>query len=458
MTLLIFIALLVYVVAWEFCRTKEYPFDVMSFINVTFAATYVMTPIIFITLPDIAGNYDFVRTNRVDPTTVLVLALVAHLSIQCGWLAARRRVNILWPKGRNPFSDRRTRMLSCVGLGISGVAFFIYISAFGGLVPAVALGALRRYNPEVREAMELGASATAIHFVDIANIIGLYAFYRVFLKKDSRHRRFYLVAFLGAFVLGVLGAVVVASRGALLMLVFSFYFVAAISEKRFYALRLTVLILLGLTFGLVGKAMYADMSAALLEDESDREYFSGGVETVGYRILARVAKEGAHGVISIGPGLAASGGYTWMSQFVDWPLNLVPTKLIGGGFRKPVRIYETNSNLLGVPGQGVPPGLIASFLYGAGVAGMVVGMFLYGFVGRVFQHSISKWLSTYPGSVALIVPLMLPYGLFVGSGDPSVFIKSAFGVIAAAGAMLVMARVRAFPPSPAALGSTLRER
>lgn len=68
-------------------------------------------------------------------------------------------------------------------------------------------------------------------------------------------------------------------------------------------------------------------------------------------------------------------------------------------------------------------------------------MFLYGFVGRIFQTSIARWLSTYPGSVAFVVPLMVPHGLFVGNGDPSVFIKAAFGVLLAASVLLLIGRL-----------------
>lgn len=448
MNLMIFISLLVYIIVWELKRAKRYPFDVMSFINIAFSIIYVATPIILIAVPGIPANSITIRENFSDTSTALILVLIAYFSLQLGWLAAPRNLHILAPAKSNLFNDKQMKRLCYLGLVVAAGAFYAYIQAYGGLLPALALGALSRFDTSVKEAMEFGESSVAVYLISIVQVVGLYSFYRVFLKKPRTDRKaFYLCAFIGSLVIMVLSAIITAGRGALLMPILYCYFAAAISGKRFYVIRFALLLVLAIPFIMVGKTLYADISA-LAGDRSvssELSLLDQSTDQDDYGMIGKVAQDEAHGFISIQRALHELDrrtNYTWMSQFVSWPLQIIPRKLIGVQFEKPLGISEFNSDLLGRHGGGIPPGLIASFIYGAGMPGVILGMFFYGFVGRLLQGSMGKWLATYPGSIAIVVPLIVPYGLFVTNGDPSVFIKGAFGVLIAVFWLLLMARLK----------------
>ena len=76
-----------------------------------------------------------------------------------------------------------------------------------------------------------------------------------------------------------------------------------------------------------------------------------------------------------------------------------------------------------------PPGLLGSFVYSMGGAGLFCGMFLYGLGGKLLQNTLISWYRTFPGSVVYFYFLSVSLGGYVINGDPKVYIFSNFALI-----------------------------
>ena len=117
-----------------------------------------------------------------------------------------------------------------------------------------------------------------------------------------------------------------------------------------------------------------------------------------------------------------------MEHFFVAPKHLIPTKLLGLSSDKPFKITTVTEKFLKKEGQGVPPGLVASFWYGGGLVGVLIGFLIFGgFIGWL-QRQCYSVVKAYPSAMPVILYIFLKVGWLISNGDPSVSLKHNFHI------------------------------
>ncbi|MBA7589874.1 hypothetical protein ES708_31967 [subsurface metagenome] len=146
-----------------------------------------------------------------------------------------------------------------------------------------------------------------------------------------------------------------------------------------------------------------------------------------------IIKEGVHCVVSLEQAWLRAGQdlpYLFFRDYVYVWAHLIPSRLIGWMFELPPTISTINTEILtGKAMASVPPGLLGSFVYSMGGAGLFLGMFLYGFCGKLLQNTLILWYRRFPGSLVYVYLLSMVFGGYVINGDPKECVFSSFALI-----------------------------
>ncbi len=436
MEITIYLLLLILIAAVELLRRRPVLFDALFFFNAYYALVYGIIPLIISMYPSSIAPFPIAFFNMQYLHITPWLILLSYVVFLAGWCAGLK-FRLLGPSSRFNISSRTIRKFCIVGLVISALSLYLYALSFGGIFEAWTMGALYRYSSGFQERFDIGVTVVFEHFVVASKIICYYCFFKLFLQRTRTHRRFYAVLMICSLVVIFAYFPIKSGRGAVIWFFLGLYFLTAIYRRRVYLTKILPLSLLSLLFLMYGKQFFSAFRYLLTGDLSDFSALFSSVSATrlqNYNLFYNtIIKEGIHAVVSLEQAWLRAGQdlpYLFFRDYVYvWP-SLIPSRLIGWMFELPPTISTINTEILiGKAIASTPPGLLGSFVYSMGGAGLFLGMFLYGFCGKLLQNTLISWYRSFPGSVVYFYFLSVAFGWYVINGDPKVYIFSNFTLI-----------------------------
>jgi len=295
----------------------------------------------------------------------------------------------------------------------------------GGFLSAFSFGALNRMTGEVR--VEVKESAVASYFAGLVYLVFALSQYNIYQK--TKYRTGYIVLLLSAFLVNVAYALIKGGRGAIFMTFLLALFIhlnvkkISITVKK--ATIIIMIIVVGVFFIAYGKKAIVATSAIFRGETPSAAFDAIESKELKY-VYGRMIYEFAHPIKSMGVVLDNNVACNYMEHFWVAPLHLIPSRILGLS-GKPYRISELNTYLLIRSKEGgMPPGLVASFWYGGGLLGVIMGCAVFGGVIAWGQRQCYTIIHAYPSATPIVLYGFFRVGWFVNNGDPSVFLKHEF--------------------------------
>lgn len=313
---------------------------------------------------------------------------------------------------------------------ISLMALYAYASSYGGIAKALSFGALQRYSGQ--KYVEVGGSAVALYFVSMAYIVFVFSQWKIY--QGGKYKKKYIFLLFINLAIIVIYGLIQSSRGALFGVLLLSIFIhingkkISFNFKKVYNLKfiLPVVLVFGIGLWVVayGKSAIGAISAAFRGEGFAWSSFAADTKSLEY-IYGRLILEFSHSIKSLATLIPSDVSNNYFLHFWSAPLHLIPTRLFGIAGDKPYRLTEINTELLtGAPDGGIPPGLVASFWYGFGLLGVILGLGIFGIFIGWLQRQCYSIIRVYPEAAPGVLYLFYSLGWFVNNGEPSIFLKN----------------------------------
>ena len=419
------ILILFFIFIVELTRKKLRLIDGLTLCFIWYSLYYIITPSFFTLIND---------EKITVPFSVTLLCYSCLFCLSLGFFVGNKQKSICVLKTKRYINYHR--LMPWVTL-VGCIFFYLYVSSFGGLASAIATVALNRYS-----GVESISSTNSIFFLYGVRILEFSFTWYLFLflsnKLAFKSKRINLCLFLISASVILCFALVNASRGS----IFSLFIIAlllTINSRELKTLKvkpqnllkfgsfLSFFLISGVTLTIFGKVFIGDISRYFRGSESYSHQSYIDVFNPEY-LLNRLVLEFSHPIRSLSEVYFQQIEPNLFYHFVTAPLDLVPTKLLG--IEKHVnRITEINTLLLtGSDTGGIPPGLLASFWYGGGIFGCLLGTFLFGFLVGILQKNFTSITQINKSFYFVELLLLLTLSYFISSGDLSVWMKHSFPV------------------------------
>lgn len=422
MTVTIYIILAITILATELNRRRQTSYDALLLVNILFLLNYVLTPLYVLTID--RSILDKYTVENIDSEITAIVVFLSYLVFYTGWLFARR--NVIPLKATDMDFTRLAIKFSWLGTIIFLLAVFIYFQSFGGLKQALVMGALKRFG---YEEIELGFGAFAKNILPIGKIVFYYSFIRAFLVLDKPKTRQWHILFYLLLATQLVVSLVLAGRGSFLLLVVPLFFIYSMQTRSFALKKLGIMVVFVVIFGIFGKQLFFSASSLISSGTIDAaESFSALNDSRNKDAtpLSPIIKETVHNIVALEAALTHAGDsveYTYFKDFFWAVLRIIPQRVYLSVITPPPSTSTANTLLIsGLDGSSIPPGLLGQFVYSAGLFGLSLGMFLYGYLGSLLNNTILNQVHTGGCAMVYYVLFSLLYAQFVGNGDPSVFI------------------------------------
>ncbi len=439
----IYLLLAVFIVLVELRRNKEVIFDMMTFFNLFFLLVYSIIPVILL----LGGVKEYANANLYrgvfyfgkSISTPLIIFL-AYLSFLGGyyWTYPRTVANSFHFDFRLKEDDivKIFPFLFAVVIG----AVFVYIEQFGGLRETIAVAELYR-NGEY----EPPKFAFVMRLFPLNTYILYYTFFKAFVQKNSRYQDKYFLFFILSFLIFSLIVVLFNSRSYIILTLGGLYVISAIYNNRYYLLSVTLTFMAAVIVVEYGDPFFSSIPSLYNDGlEAFLQKFIAAKEDEYSIGVAGVIKNFSHPIVSLETALAVAGYELEFNKFFEWIvafLNLIPQKLTG--FTPPKTIMDTNTFYTYGDANmaSILPGLLGSFAYSLGVAGVWIGSFLYGLQGGVLNRVFLNVYQKYPGFIVFFYIFAFNYGYFVFDGDFVTKLKTHFLLFVAVGVLVFFTNI-----------------
>jgi hypothetical protein len=393
--------------------------DLMSMANFWFFVSFVLVPL----LRQSGSGEDTgsVVEHHVDVS--LACAAIAHLAMVAGWSFVRvdRAYTIA-----SVHSSREGSGLAAVTV-VSASLSVLYLLSYGGIAAALSTRSFERFT---------GTEQTIPSLSFLAPILGLpQVVLAVILaanlspnpaSRRERRGRSILLAVNGFLVL--IGGVQSGSRGALAGCLMSIG-VLLVRARRLSVAGASAAIALALSVMLFGKPLLFGISSAARGDgfmPAFSELLDVRMSEASGDSIHFVSRDFVHPLHSLSFALATRVGgmeHTFFNDFPKSMIRLIPQRLRGEGKDDaPDTISRLNTRtVLGFDVASYPPGIVAHCYYAMGWSGVLLGMFVFGAIGRMTDAWLVSWSSADPRASGLYAVIAVSYGAFVTNGDPHVF-------------------------------------
>jgi hypothetical protein len=411
------------IVAFEVTRKKQLKFDFLTFANLFFFISYVITPLYF----EYYSEYALFELTNL--TEILLLCWLGYLFFILGWQVLKE--GNIQLKSHYSIEHYKVKSLLIVIslLTILGlVTASLYIYGAGGIVNALSSGALMRYG---YEDVEVSQFSFLLQFLGILPVAVLFTFAMMLTHEFNfaqiRIRSLYCLALLVFLLL----TIITASRGSVVELLILHVFVYAFFGK----IKVVPLVIVSATVFLFisfGKEMFFSIALALRGEDLAQTFSElGAVRSStadNLPLFFRLFKEFHHPTYSLDIAYSAAGQAVNYTYFLDFPASLIrviPQRLSLLFIEKPVTISLINSQLLhDLDIATTPPGLIAHFFYASGTFGVCLGMFIFGLAGRWASIVLTRVVYQNKSFYAFYIIFAFMYGSFITNGDPHVYFYS----------------------------------
>lgn len=404
-------------------RKKKYPLDAFNMTIFLFAFLYVLIPEV---LP---------CSYACEPFCDGVPWLVSFISIiGLGAFIFGFYLSNIFPVFKVTksiiFSEKYQYRLSLFVIGLSFSFLYIYAQSFNGFLNAFSYGAIMRFTGEKN--IDINASsAIVMYFISVTYIMFSILQYKLYIKTKYQRRYIFLMIVTVTIILS--NSIISGSRGA----IFQVFLISLFLYLNLYGMKINLrkviivifVILVGLFFVSYGKSAIANVSKVFQGESISEATLNTESKSFEY-IYGRLILEFSHSIKSLAIVMNHDIEFNGMNHFLNAPLDLIPTKLLGINIEKPTRIHEVNSELVvGDAEHGVPPGIIASFWYGGGIVSVFIGMFMSGIMIGWVQRQSYKIINTYPMFIPIMLYIFFKLAWFINNGDLSVFLKEQIHVL-----------------------------
>jgi len=430
-TVLGYLLVVMTIIAWEICRFRHRIVDALTLANLFFLIGYCFTPIALILGWVSAGSYGTYAQGSLQGLEKPLLVFIGFCSLQAGWCmlsAPFRRRYALRIKGR--LLENR---LTALGLTVFVFALGIFVSGFGGYREALLLGDQIRYG-EVQTDWRGGAT----RFFGVITLLLYYWYVKVQTADAPRENRKAWCIFIVCCV-GLLTTVpLVAGRGYVISVIIVCYLISIYLSNR---LHVKALLILSIPVGLIafyGKQVF--FALPFLVQLDFREFIITFEKISAARISAgdgwgsgldAFLKEFAHAPISLTHALSVSGEgipYTYFRDIIFIMIAFVPQTILMIVFDAPSISLINTQQLEGLDIASIPPGFLAHSVYALGVAGLMVGPFLFGAVGGAVNELLEASARLNRSWIAVLAVFGNLFCSFILNGDIKVFIQSSLTV------------------------------
>jgi hypothetical protein len=414
------------VVAFEGYRFKVLGvrFDFFFYFSLWYFASYVAAPA-GIALGGIGyANPAFPDKYSLTESPVAVLAIVAGYCLcALGYhsrLARRitQRLKASWRVG-----PRTSRLAWIAMLAIGVLSFVIFVAQYGGLLFVISNIAAIRSGGSGGGIERNTIGATINLFSKLIYFAAWMLFGRVaYERKVGRTipKGTYLA--LGATsVMAILYSVASGGRGGMVITFVVFYLTLCFIYNKLFLRYVLILAPLAAFIVLFGKtvivpAFFSGWSAVVDQMQRVMQQSSGD------SLLANLMQNFTHPFLSLRLAIDAVGRDVSPNWFTDIPLGIYfYARLLG--LHTPDTVTYVNTYLtLGVYDSNIPPGLVGACWYSAMFPGVVIGMLLYGYIGRIANDLLLRMARAKPALAAVYIIAGFRYGGFNFTGDLRVFV------------------------------------
>ena len=388
MAVIVLACFAVFCVLAEFARHRDVPFDFFFFFNVSYLIYFVIAP-----LHLLLGGEDFtffpeyllpvVATDDawffVGYTAVIV---GVWLLVAAGFRVGQRRrggqyatVPVL------PVRDQAVFAVALTGLGLASV--YVFAAQFGGIEFALRNASFIRGRAVASDSSLLFLRNIAM-FLPAASLLVLAMTIDAFFGR-ARYRYVVLAALGGVFALALIALALQGSRRAFLIFFAGAVLFIANYRRRMYAVQIGAIAVIGIVYVAIGDLLNRGLDQGF-------DFVLAGVQSYWeqglYLTYAAIWRDFSLPVVESWAVLTKFEDTPRM--FIDVPIGvveLVPERLLP--IPLPERLSDHSTLLIG--GQGadviaeIPPGFIGFFWYSAYWPGLIVGPWLFGFLGG-FLH------------------------------------------------------------------------
>lgn len=417
MELFIYLLLGLIMVWVEIYRKKYFVYDLLSIFHFFFFLVYVFTPVMLIVYSDalVHHNLRLGAAYLGNPITPYLI-LLSYLLFLYGYFFRRGREAVSRITINVRFSSEMILLLMPFAYIFLFGLLYVYIMQFGGLREAV-LSAEAYRNGDL-EPPPFGFVKRAF---PINTIMLYYIYYKLFLEKCTQNRKWYMLFFLCSLAFFMLLVVLNNSRGFFILTLAGLYVMTAMYHQRYFVKFLALTMLFGAFMITLGDPLFMAVPDLVNYDYAafERTFYTV-LEAENSRESASLISNFTHPIVSLETSLATAGFDVEFRYFIDFliaVISLVPDKLVG--FTPPQNVMEINTLLTyGVEKKMNLPGLLALFSYSLGIIGVLLGMFVYGFLGGLLSEFFKTAYRSYPSAIVYIYFLSLVYGYFVFRGEP----------------------------------------
>jgi len=414
------------IIIFELRRKKELIIDALTIFNFYFILLYTLAPLYFLLIDTEHINHWFI--SGFNLLRISFYVLLSYISFIVGWQMMRSKEPMVKPrrlKNTNAFVN-----ICLLGAIIYGMSFFLFIQSFGGLKDALMLGVQLRYG---LANVELGMTAMAMRFLPIGILLLLVCYITIFLEHEQLNRTLWFMIMAFVAISFVLSSLIYAGRGNIIYALLYIYISHAIYCKKINKFGVVLFIVIFPLIIFYGKQSLYSFSVGLESSVTDAisafHYLHDiRLTHTNTTILTSIFHEAFHGIHSIEVSATEAGKsvpHTFFSDYFWCLLRIIPQKVVMTFTAPPPTISTINTYLLTNNFiASSPPGIIASFIYAAGIPGVMFGMMIYGSIGSIIERTIYEWYCSSKVALAFYVTFSFIYGGYVINGDPNGLIYS----------------------------------
>jgi len=419
-----------------------YFFDAIFYANAVYFIFYALLPVTLIIIPEWKTNVFLFYAVDVERVDLAVICFLGYALLFTGWLIGDCLQARPFSLG---FSQHGVNSLVIIGLSVGIIAYFLYVSTFGGIWNSILYGSAIRYGRVEIESVFVGRTGVFKYFVPALNMVFLYCLARVFAGVPLR--RGYRAILLASGLFLLLYMLSTSSRGAFVGLIIAVVIISSFQYKdlrinAFQGLSANICFTWVFSFAIViiiilyGKQFYGALPFLLTDGPHAfmKEFLViHSVRSGGEIIIFRdsILREAAHGLSSLSAVIDHFMGkeaYLWFRDYWLLPQHMIPTKLLGIEKTVPPTVSAINTEIMqGKLLASSPPAILAMLVYNAGYPGILL-MFFYGLLGRLVQNKFTQMETTPERNVMLFYFVYL-YGGFIGNADIKVYAYSDFPLV-----------------------------
>jgi sulfite exporter TauE/SafE len=432
--------LLIFVILFlELTRRKSAIIDFLTLFNLGYVVWYIVPGILIALEPNKALSGDWLNvvqyTNKIQTPLAIFLG---YLIIFMGFYAksAQKFAEKVKIESRN---SKVVFFFVVFLLAFCLFCFYIYVSAFGGLMEAISQAIAVRSSTAEGEAVT-GGSAIMIRFIGgtafASYLLAGYVF------TDVRKQDKFLQVIL--FAISVVGTIctflVRAGRLDVIFYILGFYQIAVQKTKKVPVVFSLVFIFFAAIFIFYGK----DFFGALGE-------IGNGYDAVERSFNERLAEDGKgdegfnlydlmsnfyYPLISLDVALGKNYELRWFVDLFEGFISVLPDRLLGGDPPKTI-LYYNSIYITGEFPYAIPTGLLAFGVYSLSWPGLIISCWVYGWAGGYLQTVFRRHLDAVFW-MPFFYSIVSQNWVVMQSVDPESYFQSNFIFLVASFALLTL--------------------